>query len=147
MAVAALAFGGGVAIVPDLPASSAQVAVFTGLLAAAVLTGVAGVMGATQTLRAQSRTASVIAAVLGAVWAVSLLLHLDPSAPAAVTLGLVPVAQRILQSSLVDVEPGTFIDYGRFQSTRWTVRQNLPDEVRTIEADDADAWWSARPRG
>lgn len=139
VAVAALAFGGGVAIVPDLPASSAQVAVFTGLLAAAVLTGVAGVMGATQTLRAQSRTASVIAAVLAAVWAVSLLLHLDPSAPAAVTLGLVPVAQRILQSSLVDVEPGTFIDYGRFQSTRWTVRQNLPDEVRTIEADDADA--------
>lgn len=139
VAVAALAFGGGVAIVPDLPASSAQVAVFTGLLASAVLTGVAGVMGATQTLRAQSRTASVIAAVLAAVWAMSLLLHLDPSAPAAVTLGLVPVAQRILQSSLVDVEPGTFIDYGRFQSTRWTVRQNLPDEVRTIEADDADA--------
>ncbi|MFF7682812.1 hypothetical protein ACFZA2_08595 [Microbacterium sp. NPDC007973] len=139
VSVSALAFGGGVAIVPDLPASSAQVAVFTGLLAAAVLTGVAGVMGATQTLRAQSRTASVIAAVLAAVWAVSLLLHLDPSAPAAVTLGLVPVAQRILQSSLVDVEPGTFIDYGRFQSTRWTVRQNLPDEVRTIEADDADA--------
>ena len=66
-------------------------------------------------------------------------MHLDPSAPAAVTLGLVPVAQRVLQSSLVDVAPGTFIDYGRFQSTRWTVRQNLPDEVRTIEADDADA--------
>ncbi|MEZ3158537.1 hypothetical protein AB1K56_16580 [Microbacterium sp. BWR-S6Y] len=139
VAVAALAFGGGVAIVPDLPASSVQVAVFTGLLAASVVTGVAGVMGATQTLRAQSRTATIISAVLAAVWALALLLHLDPSAPAAVTLGLVPVAQRILQASLVDVEPGTFIDYGRFQSTRWTVRQSLPDEVRTIEADDADA--------
>ncbi|MDU0344916.1 hypothetical protein RWH44_04295 [Microbacterium sp. KSW2-29] len=139
VSVAALAFGGGVAIVPDLPASSVQVAVFTGLLAASVVTGVAGVMGATQTLRAQSRTATIISAVLAAVWALALLLHLDPSAPAAVTLGLVPVAQRILQSSLVDVEPGTFIDYARFQSTRWTVRQSLPDEVRTIEADDADA--------
>ncbi|MDU0325925.1 hypothetical protein RWH43_04060 [Microbacterium sp. KSW2-21] len=135
----ALAFGGGVAVVPDQPASTELVAVFTGLLAGAVVTGVVGVLGATDTLRAQGRTATIVAAILAAVWGLSLLLHLDPSAPAAITLGLVPVAQRVLQASLVDVEPGTFIDYGRFQSTRWTVRQNLPDEVRTIEADDADA--------
>lgn len=139
LAVVVLAFGGGVAIVPELPAASTQVAVFTGLLAASVVSGVIGILGATQTVRAQSRTAAIVTAVLAAVWGLSLLLHLDPSAPAAVTLGLVPVAQRVLQSSLVDVAPGTFIDYARFQSTRWTVRQSLPDEVRTIEADDADA--------
>ncbi|WP_394685579.1 hypothetical protein [uncultured Microbacterium sp.] len=137
--VIGLAFGGGVAVVPGLPASAPLVAIFTGLLSGAVVAGVVGVLGATETLRAQSRTATIVLAVLAAVWGLSLLLHLDPSAPAAVTLGLVPVAQRVLQSSLVDVAPGTFIDYGRFQSTRWTVRQNLPDEVRTIEADDADA--------
>ncbi len=137
--VIALAFGGGVAVVPPLPASGSLVAVFTGLLAGAIVAGVIGVVGATETLRAQSRTATIVLLVLAAVWGLSLLMHLDPSAPAAVTLGLVPVAQRVLQSSLVDVAPGTFIDYGRFQSTRWTVRQHLPDEVRTIEADDADA--------
>lgn len=137
--VVALAFGGGMAVVPDLPASTTLVAVFTGLLASAVVAGVLGVVGLTDALRAQSRTATIVAAVLAAIWGVALLLHLDPSAPAAVTLGLVPVAQRVLQSSLVDVAPGTFIDYDRFQSTRWTVRQALPDEVRTIEADDADA--------
>lgn len=137
--VIALAFGGGVAVVPDLPASADLVAVFTGVLSAAIVAGVLGVLGSTDALRAQSRTATIVLAMLAAVWGAALLLHLDVSAPAAVTLGLVPVAQRILQASLVDVAPGTFIDYGRFQSTRWTVRQNLPDEVRTIEADDADA--------
>lgn len=139
LATVVLAFGGAVAIVPVLPAASAQVAVFAGLLAAAVVAGVIGILGATRTARAQSRTAAIVTVVLAGVWGLSLLLHLDPAAPAAVTLGLVPVAQRVLQSSLVDVAPGAFIDYARFQSTRWTVRQSLPDEVRTIEADDADA--------
>lgn len=139
LATVVLAFGGAVAIVPVLPAASAQVAVFAGLLAAAVVAGVIGILGATHTSRAQSRTAAIVTVVLAGVWGLSLLLHLDPAAPAAVTLGLVPVAQRVLQSSLVDVAPGAFIDYARFQSTRWTVRQSLPDEVRTIEADDADA--------
>jgi len=139
MGAVALAFGGAVAAVPALPAGQALVAVFTGLLAAATVASVMGVLGAGATLRAQARTAALLLLVLAAVWGLALLLHLDVSAPAAVTVGLVPVAQRVLLSSLVDVAPGTFIDYGRFQTTRWTVRQNLPDEVRTIEAVDADA--------
>jgi len=139
VALISLAFGGGVAVVPDVPASSASVAVFTGLLGGAILAGVIGVLGAPETLRAQGRTAAIVVGVLAGVWGLSLLLHLDPTAPAAVTLGLVPVAQRLLQASLVDVAPGTFVDYARFQTTRWTVRQSLPDEVRTIEAADADA--------
>ncbi|KQR88676.1 hypothetical protein ASF96_02550 [Microbacterium sp. Leaf179] len=142
VALISLAFGGGVAVVPDVPASSASsasVAVFTGLLGGAILAGVIGVLGAPETLRAQGRTAAIVVGVLAGVWGLSLLLHLDPTAPAAVTLGLVPVAQRVLQASLVDVAPGTFVDYARFQTTRWTVRQSLPDEVRTIEAADADA--------
>ncbi|MDQ1123578.1 hypothetical protein [Microbacterium trichothecenolyticum] len=135
----ALAFGGGAALVPDLPASSALVAVFTGLLSGSVVAGVTGVLGATAALRAQGRTAAIVAAVLAAIWGLGLLLHLDATAPAAVTLGIVPIAQRVLQASLVDVAPGTFVDYARFQTTRWTVRQSLPDEVRTIDAADADA--------
>lgn len=134
-----LAFGGGAALVPDVPASSALVAVFSGLLGGSVVAGVMGVLGATATLRAQGRTAATVAAVLAAIWGLGLLLHLDATAPAAVTLGIVPIAQRVLQASLVDVAPGTFVDYARFQTARWTVRQNLPDEVRTIDAADADA--------
>ncbi len=136
--VIALAFGGAAALVPALPAAQTQVSVFAGLAAAAVVAGAMGVVGRGGTVRAQARTAAIVLLVLAGVWALALGLHLDVAAPAAVTLGLVPVAQRVLLASLVDVAPGTFVDYGRFQTTRWTVRQNLPDEVRSIEAVDAD---------
>lgn len=134
-----LAFAAGTAVVPGMPAARAVLAVFTGMLLAAVIAGAMSVVTRSPVLRAQTRVAMTGLLVLAAVWGAALLLHADVAAPAAVTLGLVPPAQRVLLAGAVDVPPGTFIDYERFQTTRWTVRQQLPDAVRSIDGGDADA--------
>lgn len=134
-----LAFAGGASLMPDVPAAESVLSVFAGMLCAAAFAGAIAVVGRSDTLRAESRTASTLLLVLAGIWGTALLLHLDASSPAAVTLGLLPIAQRMLLSSAVDVSPGVFLDYERFQSTRWTVRQKLPDEVLSIGADDAQA--------
>jgi len=134
-----LAFAAGTALIPAVPAAQGVLAVFTGVLFAAAVAGVMGVVSFSGTLRAEARTAMTVLLVLSAVWGGALLLHMDASAPAAVTLGLVPVALRVLLASVVDVAPGTFLDYERFQTTRWAVRQQLPDEVHSIDAADAGA--------
>jgi hypothetical protein len=133
-----LAFSAGVAVVPQLPAAALLLSVFTGLMFAAAVAGVMGVVSRAPSLIAEVRSTMVVLLVLAAVWGGALVMHLDVTAAAAVTLGLAPVAYRVLLSSLVDVAPGTFIDYARFQTTRWSVRQQVPDEVRTIDAGDAD---------
>jgi hypothetical protein len=133
-----LAFAGGAGLVPRVPAAQIVLSVFAGLMLAAAVAGIMGLVSRAASLSAEVRAAMVMLLVLAAVWAGALLLHLDVTAAAAVTLGLAPVAHRILVASLVDVAPGTFIDYARFQSTRWSVRQQMPDEVRSIDADDAD---------
>ncbi|MCR2794340.1 hypothetical protein NQ156_14825 [Microbacterium sp. zg.Y625] len=133
----ALGFAAGAALVPPLPAAGSVLAVFTGTLFAAALAGLMGVATPSVTLRAESRTAMTVLLIIAAVWGAALLWHMDAAAPAAVTLGLIPVGQRVLLAAVVDVPPGTFIDYGRFQTTRWTVRQQVPDEVLSIDDDEA----------
>ena len=133
-----LAFAGGAGVVPTVPAAGVVLSVFTGLMLAAAVAGVMGLVSGAPALSAEVRAAMVVLLVLAGVWGAALLLHLDVASAAAVTLGLAPVAHRVLVASLVDVAPGTFIDYARFQSTRWSVRQQVPEEVRSIDADDAD---------
>lgn len=135
--VLALGFAAGAALVPPLPAAGGVLAVFTGTLFAAALAGAMGIATSSATLRAESRTAMTVLLLIAGVWGAALLWHMDAAAPAAVTLGLIPVGQRVLLAALVDVPPGTFIDYGRFQTTRWTVRQQVPEEVLSIDDDEA----------
>lgn len=132
-----LGFAAGVALVPPLPAAGGVLAVFAGALFAAALAGLVGVATPSATLRAETRTAMTLLLVVAVVWGAALLWHLDAAAPAAVTLGLIPAGQRVLLATVVDVPPGTFIDYARFQTTRWTVRQQMPEEVLSI--DDGEA--------
>jgi hypothetical protein len=139
IAILLLAFAAGTTVVPVLPAATTTLAVFVGLIFAAVLAGVLRLVGRPTALSAEFGASTTILLTIAAVWGLALLLHLDAPAPAAVTLGLVPVALRILLSSLVDVPPGMFVDYARFQSTRWSVRQTLPDAVTSIGAADARA--------
>jgi hypothetical protein len=137
VAVLVLAFAAGAVAVPPVPAASLSLAVTVGLLASALLASALGVVGHRTVLRAHLGGATVMLLTLAAVWGGSLLLSLPPTAPAAVTVGLTPVALRMLLASLVDVSPGTFVDYEQFQSMRWTVRQQLPAPVHTVQADDA----------
>lgn len=137
VAVLTLAFAAGTGIVPAFPAATATLQVFVGLLAAAVLAGMLALVGRPAGLHARLSAATTLLLVLAGIWGVSLVLSMPLSAPAAVTLGLAPVALRILLATLVDVPPGIFIDYERYQTTRWSVRQQLPEEIHSIGAADA----------
>jgi hypothetical protein len=137
IAILLLAFAAGTTIVPLLPAATTTLAVFAGLLFAAVLAGVLRLVGRPAALSAEFGASTTILLTTAAIWGLALLVHVDALGATAVTLGMVPVALRILLSSLVDVPPGMFVDYARFQSTRWSVRQTLPDAVTSIGAADA----------
>ena len=146
----ALAFGAGVVAVPPLPAATGILAVFTGLCVAAVLAGLLAVVARLGIVRAELGTVTLILLALAAVWGLALALDLPAFAPASVALGAVPVALRALPTTLIDVAPGTFIEYRRFQTSRWAVRQQLPAEVGPIEsaaAHDLVGRASARLRG
>lgn len=136
-AVLTLAFAAGVVAVPALPAASEVLAVFAGLLAAAVVAGVLSVVSRAPALQAALAASAALFLILSAVWGLALPLGLAVASPAAVTLGLAPVALRAVLASLVEVPPGLFIDYGRYQTTRWSVRQQLPEEIHSIGAADA----------
>ncbi|MDR6199574.1 hypothetical protein QE374_001483 [Microbacterium sp. SORGH_AS428] len=137
VAVLTLAFAAGAGIVPAFPAATSTLQVFVGLLSAAVLAGMLALVGRPAGLHARLSAATTLLLVLAGVWGFSLILSLPVSAPTAVTLGLAPVALRILLATLVDVPPGIFIDYERYQTTRWSVRQQLPEEIHSIGAADA----------
>ncbi|MCR2784685.1 MULTISPECIES: hypothetical protein [unclassified Microbacterium] len=137
IAVLVLGFAAGAALVPPVPASGGVLAVFVGTLFAATLAGIMGTATPSPTLRAESRTAMAVLLVIAVVWGAALLWRMDAAAPAAVTLGLIPAGHRLLLATVVDVPPGTFIDYARFQTTRWTVRQQLPEEVLFVDDDEA----------
>ncbi|MBA8815027.1 hypothetical protein FHX48_000079 [Microbacterium halimionae] len=132
-----LAFAAGVAAVPNLPSATTIASVFVGLLFAAVLAGVLRLVSRDAAISAELAATTAILLILSAVWAAALFLHFNIETPAAITLGLAPVALRVLTATLVDVPPGVFIDYARYQSTRWSVRQTLPDEINSVTAIDA----------
>jgi hypothetical protein len=137
VAILALAFAAGATAVPALPAASDVLAVFAGSLFAAVVAGILGLVARPAGLHAALTACTTVLLILAGVWGLALLLGLPAGSPAAVTVGLAPVALRALLSTLVDVPPGLFIDYARYQSTRWSVRQQLPEEVHSIGAADA----------
>ncbi|KHK97202.1 hypothetical protein LK09_13180 [Microbacterium mangrovi] len=134
-AVGVLAVVGAVSTVQTWPAATAELAFFIAFAVAAVVTGALGL--ASRTRRAELGAASVILIGAAVVWGGALLLGMPPSAAAAITLGAVPVVLRALPALLLDVPDGMFIDYARFQTTRWGVRQAEPPEVGTISATRA----------
>ncbi|MEV7694364.1 hypothetical protein AB0N73_13660 [Microbacterium sp. NPDC089189] len=137
VAVLLLAFAAGTAVIPVLPAATTVLQVFVGLLAASVIAALLALVGRPAGIHARLSAATTLLLVLAGVWALALVLGLPPTAPAAVTLGLAPVALRVLLATLVDVPPGMFIDYAQYQTTRWSVRQQLPEEINSIAATDA----------
>ncbi|MCX6502520.1 MAG: hypothetical protein NT132_08990 [Microbacterium sp.] len=137
VALLALAFAAGATAVPALPAAADVLGVFAGLLTAAVIAGVLGLIARPAGLHAALTASTTLLLVLAGVWGLTLLLGLPAASAAAVTVGLTPVALRALLSTLMEVPPGLFIDYARYQSTRWSVRQQLPAEVHGIGAADA----------
>ncbi|WP_162819186.1 hypothetical protein [Leifsonia aquatica] len=122
----ALAFAAGVAAIPPA-VHSLPLVVLTGFAAAAVLSAVIALVAGTEGVRDSAGTAAVVLLILGAIWALALLLGLPAQGAAAITLGAAPVALRALPTMLLDVPPGMFIDYQRYQTTRWAVRERVPE--------------------
>jgi hypothetical protein len=134
LAPVALAFGAGVCAVPPLPAATDQAAVLTGLIAAAVIAGLLALLARGGAVRAGVGSGAILLLVLAAIWGAMLLVGMSAAAAAAVSLGAVPIALRALPSTLLDVPPGMFIDYARFQRTRWSVREQLPEPGGRVTA-------------
>ncbi len=122
----ALAFAAGAAAIPS-SAHSVPLVVLTGLAAAAVLAAVIALVASSEQVRDSAGAAAVVLLILGAIWALALLLGMPAQGAAAITLGTAPVALRALPTMLLDVPPGMFIDYQRYQSTRWAVRERVPE--------------------
>lgn len=83
--------------------------------------------------RVQLGTLAVVIAVVGLAHAVIVVMDVPESSAAAILLGLVPLALRALPAFLMDVPTGLFIDVESHQQTRWTVRQQLPAEIPTVD--------------
>lgn len=128
-----LAAAAGIVAVPPLPASGLPAAVFAGLAAAGLLSALVSVIARAEGTRAETGVAAVILVSSAAIWGAAALLGVPVSAPCAVIVGAVPVALRALPGLLLDVPPGAFIDYGRFQTTRWSVRQSVPEAVTRFQ--------------
>ncbi|WP_460772939.1 hypothetical protein [Microbacterium sp. GXF7504] len=137
LALLSLAFATGALAVPQLPAAADVLAVFAGLVCAAVTAGVLGLVARPPGLHAALTAGTTTLLVLAGVWGLALVTGLPAAGAAAITLGLTPVALRVLLAGLMEVPPGLFIDYARYQTTRWSVRQQLPEEVHGIGASDA----------
>lgn len=141
----ALAFVGGMMIVPLALDSMLHLAVVSGLLAAAVTTTVVAVTALPSPIRAASATAATLLVLLAVLWGTTLMMQWGVQAAAAVSAGIVPLALRALPSTLVNVPEGYFIDYRHFMSSRWTVRGAVPespgevreDSIRRIVADSS----------
>lgn len=134
-----LAAAAGVVAVPSLPASGLQAAVFAGLAAAGLLAALVSVIARGAGMRAETGVAAVVLVVSAAIWGAAALLGVPASAPCALIVGAVPVALRALPALLLDVPPGAFIDYGRFQTTRWSVRQSVPEAVTRFQTSRVTA--------
>jgi hypothetical protein len=132
LAPGALSFAAGALLIPGRLEAAGQLAVATGLLAAAVTTTLIALLTRTRAVRAAAGTVAILLVVFGAVWGIALLAHVGVAGSAAVSLGLVPLLLRALPSALVNLPEGAFIDYEHFMSSRWTVRGAIPEAVTEV---------------
>ncbi|WP_029144838.1 hypothetical protein [Microbacterium luticocti] len=133
----ALAFAAGVLAAPSLPWGGAHIAVLCAGAAVAVLAAALAVITADRTAAAALGAVAVLTAGVVALWALTVVFALPAAAACAVTLGAAPVVLRALPATAVSARPGMFIDFVRFQTLRWTVREPEPDPAHVVTADAA----------
>lgn len=116
---------------------SPTVTLMTATASAAVFAGVLALLSARVASRAELSTLAVIWGALATLFAVAILVSLPATAIAPIVLAAVPAALRALPAGVIDVPPGMFLDYERYQQTRWAVREKLPPVIETIDFDRA----------
>ncbi|MFC8192037.1 hypothetical protein ACFUMH_10290 [Cellulomonas sp. NPDC057328] len=135
----ALTVAGAVTLVPDGWYGASVLDVLTAAATAGVL-GVAGVaLADAGPWRAAFGAVAAVAAGVGALWGLVLLLGWPVQAAAALTAGAVPVALRAVPAALLQIDEGYFMDYGRYLRNRWSVRGTVPADPGAIDGDDIRA--------
>lgn len=135
----ALAVAAAVTVVPDAWFGADVLDVLT----AAATVGVLGIAGTALAEagpgRASFGAVAAVAAGVGALWGVTLLLGWPAQAAAALTAGAVPVALRALPAALLQIDEGYFMDYGRYLRNRWSVRAAVPADPGPVDGDEVRA--------
>ncbi|AYF97749.1 hypothetical protein [Protaetiibacter intestinalis] len=132
----ALAWAAGFLLVPRDAEAAAQLATVIALGAVAVVVALMLVSSRGTRLRGALATLLVLVLLTGGVWLLGLFIGLDVAASAALCLGIVPVALRILPTTLLGVEPGYFIEFEHFLTNRWTVRGSIPSSPGSVRIDE-----------
>lgn len=132
-----LAFAAGLLLAPAVPAGAVSIAVACGWGAVAVLAAVLSLVCTPRAATGALATAAILTGLLAALWALTALLGMTAGAACALTLAAAPVALRVLPTTLLNVQPGMFLDFARFQTLRWAVRQRRPEPARTVSTAQA----------
>jgi len=132
-----LAAAAGLMVAPALAWGSVHVAVICGSTAVAVLSGVLALVAAGRVVAAAYATVAALGAGLAVLWTLALLASMPASAACAVALGLTPLVLRLLPSTALSAAPGMFIDFVRFQTLRWSVREREPEPAHAVRAAQA----------
>ncbi|MEQ6897835.1 hypothetical protein [Microbacterium sp. KR10-403] len=132
-----LVLAAGLLVAPSLAWGSVHVAVICAATAVAVLSGVLALVAAGRVVAAAYATVAVLGAGLAVLWTIILLLSMPASAACAVALGLTPLVLRLLPSTALNAAPGMFIDFVRFQTLRWSVREREPEPAHAVRAAQA----------
>ena len=133
---AALAFSAGFIAIPVSLEASTQLAVFTGLLGAAVVQGAVHVRYAGTVATGSTGLVTLVLAVLAGVWGITLVAGFGASVAAALVAGAAPVALRVLPALCLDIPEGQLLEYGEFMRNRWTVRGQIPPPSVPVTARD-----------
>ncbi|MFV0634856.1 hypothetical protein [Demequina sp.] len=113
-----------------LPAAyqGAHLAVTAGLLAGAVLCCALAAVASERPARAIAVSSAVGLLILGAVWALTLVIGMPASAAAMVCMGLVAPGLRWVPTTILNVPEGYAIEYRHFLGNRWSVRGAVPSD-------------------
>lgn len=141
-APAALGFAGGVIAIPGDLVAAGHLAVFTGLLVAAIAQAAVGLRAAGTTFAGATGVVTISLIVLAALWGSTLMLGVDAGIAAALAAGAAPVALRALPALSLDVPEGQLLEYSTFMRNRWTVRGAIPPESRPVAAHEIDGTMS-----
>ena len=133
---ASVAFAAGFLAIPTTLEAWQHLAVFTGLVAAAIAIGGVHVRNAATVITGATGLLVITFTVLATLWGATLVLGLHPSVAAALVAGAAPVALRVLPSLCLDIPEGQLLEYGEFMQNRWTVRGPIPPESRPVTARD-----------
>ena len=122
-----LAFGSAAIAVPNL-AGGAHLALTLGLGAAGILFTAVAIGAAEPRVRGMATTLATLLVLLAAIWGAALVGNWGIGASAALTLGLMAPAWRVLPQLFLDLPGGWSLHYRAFMTSRWTVRGAVPED-------------------